>query len=105
MLYAEALQSLESARKTREALAAGAPEMYEPDYAQTLTNLEMLYGARQQFAEARESPEFGSQLSHTAPTHIDSSPPPWLAYSFAFGSLAASSGRTRRHRRLIRRDL
>ena len=54
LLFDDALTNLESARKIRAELAARAPEVYEPDYAQTLTNLGRLYGARGQPDRASE---------------------------------------------------
>jgi hypothetical protein len=54
-LYAEAPQYLEQARNIRDELARINPAAYDPDYAQTLTNLGQMYTARQQFTEAKQS--------------------------------------------------
>jgi tetratricopeptide (TPR) repeat protein len=55
--YAEAEQNLEAARAAREELSKVAPEIYEPDYPQTLTNLGLLYIGQRQFAKATENLE------------------------------------------------
>jgi tetratricopeptide (TPR) repeat protein len=64
LLFDDAPKSLESAQKIRADLAARAPEVYEPDYAQTLTNLGRLYGARGQYDKAREYLEKAVNIRH-----------------------------------------